>query len=89
MVNDAYNNLIQSYVVANFRQTGNPLSDHDIGLFSIIYGLLGHDVLAYLQSNLFENTIADPEFWTWLAMAHALRTAYLGTEKRIMEKSNK
>ncbi|CAN6568941.1 unnamed protein product [Malus baccata var. baccata] len=89
VVNDAYNNLIQSYVVADFRQTGNPLGDHDIGLFSIIYGLLGHDVPAYLQSNLFENTIADPEFWTWLAMAHALGTAYLGTEKRIMEKSNK
>ncbi|CAN6568041.1 unnamed protein product [Malus baccata var. baccata] len=54
-----------SYVVADFRQTGNPLGDHDIGLFSIMYGLLGHDVPAYLQSNLFENTIADPEFWTW------------------------
>ncbi|KAB2597638.1 RNA-binding E3 ubiquitin-protein ligase MEX3C [Pyrus ussuriensis x Pyrus communis] len=65
VVNDAYNNLIQSYVAADFRQIGNPLGDLDIGLFSIIYGLLGHDVLAYLQSNLFENTIADPEFWTW------------------------
>ncbi|KAB2634434.1 protein phosphatase 2C 62 [Pyrus ussuriensis x Pyrus communis] len=67
-------------------QTGNPLGDHDIGLFSIIYGLLGHDVLAYLQSNFFENTRVDLEFWTWLAMAHALGTTY---EKKIMEKSNK
>ncbi|XP_068314939.1 probable protein phosphatase 2C 58 [Pyrus communis] len=73
----------------DFRQTGNPLGDHEIGLFSIIYGLLGHDVPAYLQSNLFENTIADPEFWTWVAMAHALGAAYLGTEKGIMDKSNK
>ncbi|KAM1053077.1 hypothetical protein FF1_000595 [Malus domestica] len=48
------------WLPCDFRQIGNPLGDHDIGLFSIMYGLLGHDVPAYLQSNLFENTRADP-----------------------------
>lgn len=71
-----------SYVVAELRQIGG--GDHDVGLFGIFDGVMNYQTPAYLQSYLFKNIIAEPEFW--LSTAYAVRRGYLITNNNLVER---
>ena len=43
------------YVVADFKQ----VDDHELGLFAIFDGHLGHEIPDYLQSHLFVNILKE------------------------------
>lgn len=46
---------MEDYLVAEFKHVG----DHELGLFAIFDGHLGHDVPDYLRSHLFENILNE------------------------------
>ena len=48
---------MEDYLVAEFKKVG----DHELGLFAIFDGHLGHDVPNYLRSHLFENILREVE----------------------------
>lgn len=49
------NHPMEDYVVSEFKKVDN----HDLGLFAIFDGHLGHDVAKYLQTNLFDNILKE------------------------------
>ncbi|RWW05112.1 hypothetical protein BHE74_00043265, partial [Ensete ventricosum] len=46
---------MEDYLVAEFKK----VDDHELGLFAIFDGHLGHDVADYLRSHLFENILKE------------------------------
>ncbi|XP_009117476.1 probable protein phosphatase 2C 58 isoform X2 [Brassica rapa] len=77
------NHPMEDYVVSEFKKVDN----HDLGLFAIFDGHLGHDVAKYLQTNLFDNILKEKDFWT--DMDKAIRNAYISTDAFILEQSLK
>jgi len=46
---------MEDYLVAEVKK----VNDHDLGLFAIYDGHLGHNVADYLQQNLFDNILSE------------------------------
>ena len=46
---------MEDYVVSEFKK----VNGHELGLFAIFDGHLGHDVAKYLQTNLFDNILKE------------------------------
>lgn len=46
---------MEDYHVAEFRK----VKDHEVGLFAVYDGHLGHNVADYLQQNLFNNILNE------------------------------
>lgn len=72
---------MEDYAFAQFRE----VDDNELGLFAIFDGHLSNDVPDYLKSNLFENILNQPNFWT--DTENSVRKAYLDTDVYILEKS--
>ncbi|CAL9038828.1 probable protein phosphatase 2C 62 [Musa acuminata AAA Group] len=72
---------MEDYLVAEFKK----VDDHELGLFAIFDGHLGHDVADYLRSHLFENILKEPEIWS--DIESAIRKAYDRTDQKILEKA--
>ncbi|XP_072952285.1 probable protein phosphatase 2C 62 isoform X1 [Typha angustifolia] len=72
---------MEDYLVADFRQ----VDGHELGLFAIFDGHLGHDVPDYLRSHLFENILKEPDFWS--DPESAITKAYKLTDSKILEKA--
>lgn len=53
LVKGKSNHAMEDYLVSDFKQVGQ----HELGLFAIFDGHLGHDVAMYLQNNLFCNIL--------------------------------
>ncbi|XP_010540880.1 PREDICTED: probable protein phosphatase 2C 58 isoform X2 [Tarenaya hassleriana] len=72
---------MEDYVVAEFKK----VHGHELGLFAIFDGHLGHDVAKYLQTHLFDNILKEKEFWT--DTEKAIRNAYRSTDAEILQQS--
>jgi protein phosphatase 1L len=74
---------MEDYLVAEYRQVG----EHDLGLFAIYDGHLGHTVPDYLREHLFDNILKEtqPEFLS--DTKNAMRKAYLLTDEKILERA--
>jgi protein phosphatase 1L len=70
---------MEDYYVAEFRI----VKDHEIGLFAVYDGHLGHSVAHYLQQNLFDNILSEASFWT--DPTKAIGQAYLTTDATILD----
>nr|CAB3458043.1 unnamed protein product [Digitaria exilis] len=73
---------MEDYLVAEYRQVGA----HDLGLFAIFDGHLGHTVPDFLRSHLFDNILSEPEFLS--DPQTAIRKAYQLTDQKILEKAS-
>jgi protein phosphatase 1L len=82
LVKGKSNHPMEDYLVAEYRQ----LHDHDLGLFAIFDGHLGHSVPDFLRSNLFDNILNEPDFSS--DSKNAIRKAYLFTDEKILEKTS-
>lgn len=72
---------MEDYLVSEFKKV-----DHnDLGLFAIFDGHMGHNVARYLQSNLFDNILKEPDLWT--DTEKAIKRAYRATDSYILEQS--
>eukprot|EP00252_Welwitschia_mirabilis_P024181 TRINITY_DN7070_c0_g1_i2.p1 TRINITY_DN7070_c0_g1~~TRINITY_DN7070_c0_g1_i2.p1 ORF type:complete len:297 (+),score=61.72 TRINITY_DN7070_c0_g1_i2:634-1524(+) len=69
---------MEDYHVAEYRRLG----EHHLGLFAIFDGHLGNSVASYLQSNLFNNILNEPDFWK--DPVGAIENAYKTTDKTIL-----
>lgn len=49
------NHPMEDYLVAEYRQVG----EHDLGLFAIFDGHLGHTVPDFLRAHLFDNILSE------------------------------
>lgn len=67
--------------MAEFRLVDNK----ELGLFGIFDGHLGHDVPHYLQNNLFNTIINQPEFWRNPPVA--ILKAYEITDNTVLQKA--
>ncbi|EFJ32923.1 hypothetical protein SELMODRAFT_270517 [Selaginella moellendorffii] len=76
---------MEDFFVADYKEIKQGDNTHDLGLFAIYDGHLGHNVPAYLQKNLFDNILNEPGFWS--DPSSAIRNAYERTDKTILEKS--
>ncbi|KAG0624415.1 hypothetical protein M758_3G245800 [Ceratodon purpureus] len=70
---------MEDYFVAELRK----VNDHELGLFAIYDGHLGHNVADYLQQNLFNNILNESGFWR--NPKEAIQKAYLNTDGIILE----
>ncbi|CAN8273571.1 unnamed protein product [Cochlearia groenlandica] len=74
---------MEDYVVSEFKK----VDGHELGLFAIFDGHLGHDVAKYLQTNLFDNILKEKDFWS--NAENAIRNAYKSTDDVILQQSLK
>ncbi|CAN6912670.1 unnamed protein product [Brassica oleracea] len=74
---------MEDYVVSEFKK----VNSHELGMFAIFDGHLGHDVAKYLQTNLFDNILKEKEFWS--ETDNAIRNAYRSTDAVILQQSLK
>ncbi|CAN8230173.1 unnamed protein product [Cochlearia groenlandica] len=74
---------MEDYVVSEFKK----VQEHELGLFAIFDGHLGHDVAKYLQTNLFDNILKEDDFWS--DNENAIRNAYRSTDDVILQQSLK
>ncbi|VAH45512.1 unnamed protein product [Triticum turgidum subsp. durum] len=82
LVKGKSNHPMEDYLVAEYRQVG----EHDLGLFAIFDGHLGHTVPDFLRAHLFDKYLhAQPEFLS--DTKNAIRKAYLLTDEKILEKA--
>ena len=58
LVKGKSNHPMEDYLVAEYRQVG----EHDLGLFAIFDGHLGHTVPDFLRSHLFDNIVSEVIF---------------------------
>ncbi|KAJ8438258.1 hypothetical protein Cgig2_030623 [Carnegiea gigantea] len=72
---------MEDYVFAEFKQ----VEDNELGLFAIFDGHLSQEVPDFLRSNLFDNILKEPDFWT--ETEKAIRRAYRITDDTILKKS--
>ncbi|KAF3774607.1 putative protein phosphatase 2C 44 [Nymphaea thermarum] len=70
---------MEDYHVAEYRV----VNSHELGLFAIFDGHLGDSVPSYLQANLFNNILQEPNFWT--DPVSSIKNAYHLTDKYILE----
>ncbi|KAG8099886.1 hypothetical protein GUJ93_ZPchr0013g33974 [Zizania palustris] len=82
LVKGKSNHPMEDYLAAEYRQVG----EHDLGLFAIFDGHLGHTVADFLHSNLFNNILKEPEFLT--DTKAAIQKAYQLTDKNILERAS-
>lgn len=54
------NHPMEDYLVSDFKR----VKEHDLGLFAIFDGHLGHDVANFLQNNLFHNILKEVRFFS-------------------------
>ncbi|KAE8798119.1 putative protein phosphatase 2C 62 [Hordeum vulgare] len=80
LVKGKSNHPMEDYLVAEYRQVG----EHDLGLFAIFDGHLGHTVPDFLRAHLFDNILSE-EFLS--DTKNAIRKAYLLTDEKILEKA--
>ncbi|KAK2968427.1 hypothetical protein RJ640_004433 [Escallonia rubra] len=81
LVKGKSNHAMEDYVFAQFKQ----VEDKELGLFAIFDGHLSHEVPDYLRSNLFDNILNEPDFWT--ETENAIRRAYRITDTTILDKA--
>lgn len=74
---------MEDYHVSEYRIVDN----HELGLFAIFDGHLGDRVPTYLKSNLFNNILDQPLFWT--DPQTAIKNAYRSTDKFILENATR
>ncbi|KAH7425294.1 hypothetical protein KP509_11G048400 [Ceratopteris richardii] len=72
---------MEDHIVCEIKRA----KEHELGLFAIFDGHLGHEVSCYLQANLFNNILNQPEFWT--DPSSAITTGYLQTDAAILQQS--
>ncbi|CAM8954391.1 unnamed protein product [Rhodiola kirilowii] len=72
---------MEDYLVSDITKLGG----NELGLFAIFDGHLGHDVASYLQVNLFQNILMEPDFWT--ETETAIKRAYHTTDKAILDQA--
>jgi protein phosphatase 1L len=65
---------------------GYQVGEHDLGLFAIFDGHLGHTVPDFLRSHLFDNILSEPEFLS--NPKNAIRKAYQLTDEKILENAS-
>ncbi|CAN8304458.1 unnamed protein product [Cochlearia groenlandica] len=82
LVKGKANHPMEDYHVANFIN----IQDHELGLFAIYDGHMGHNVPAYLQKHLFSNIIKEGEFW--VDPGRAIAKAYEKTDQAILSNSS-
>ncbi|KAH7284228.1 hypothetical protein KP509_34G044000 [Ceratopteris richardii] len=73
---------MEDFHVSEFRE----VDSHELGLFAIYDGHLGHSVAHYLQRNLFDNILKQPGFWD--NPVTAIMNAYRGTDSTILSKAS-
>lgn len=78
LVKGKANHPMEDYHVAKFI----PCHGHELGLFAIYDGHLGHSVPAYLQKHLFSNIVKEKEFWT--DPGRSITKAYERTDQAIL-----
>ncbi|CAL1394091.1 unnamed protein product [Linum trigynum] len=81
LVKGKSHHAMEDYVVSDLKHVHN----HDLGLFAIFDGHLGHDVANYLQNHLFDNILKEKDFWT--DTESAIRNAYKKTDEEILGKA--
>lgn len=59
---------MEDYVVSEFKK----VDGHDLGLFAIFDGHLGHDVAKYLQTNLFDNILKEVTPFFFLSISSSV-----------------
>ncbi|CAK9323683.1 unnamed protein product [Citrullus colocynthis] len=74
------NHPMEDYLVSDFKR----VKEHDLGLFAIFDGHLGHDVANFLQNNLFHNILKEADFWS--ETRKAIKRAYKKTDEEILDK---
>ncbi|KAL5699792.1 protein-serine/threonine phosphatase [Ranunculus cassubicifolius] len=74
---------MEDYHFAEYRI----LDNHELGLFAIFDGHLGHRVPTFLKNNLFNNILEQPCFWT--DPERAIKNAYRSTDKFILENTTR
>jgi protein phosphatase 1L len=72
---------MEDYFVAEVKK----VKEHELGLFAIYDGHLGHHVADYLQQNLFNNILKETEFFNDPKLA--IQKAYKLTDEDILEKA--
>ncbi|EFJ32817.1 hypothetical protein SELMODRAFT_230443 [Selaginella moellendorffii] len=72
---------MEDFYVAEYQIHRN----HELGLFAIYDGHLGHSVPDYLKRNLFNNILKEPGFFT--NPSNAIRKAYQETDQTILAKA--
>lgn len=73
---------MEDYHVAKFVK----MQEHEVGLFAIFDGHLGHAVPSYLQKNLFRNIFKEEEFW--VDPARSIPKAYEKTDEEILSQNS-
>ncbi|KAA0031544.1 putative protein phosphatase 2C 58 [Cucumis melo var. makuwa] len=71
---------MEDYLVTDFKR----VKEHDLGLFAIFDGHLGHDVANFLQNNLFDNILKQGDLWS--ETRKAIKRAYKKTDEEILDK---
>ncbi|XP_048492813.1 probable protein phosphatase 2C 39 isoform X2 [Beta vulgaris subsp. vulgaris] len=80
MVRGKMEHGMEDYVVAKKRNIGGK----ELGLYAIFDGHAGRDVAEYLQQNLFNNILSQPDFWEH--PEEAVKRAYKETDEEILDK---
>ncbi|XP_022989283.1 probable protein phosphatase 2C 58 [Cucurbita maxima] len=80
LVKGKTNHPMEDYLVTDFKR----VKDHELGLFAIFDGHLGHDVANFLQNNLFDNILKQADFWS--ETRKAIKRAYKKTDDEILDK---
>ncbi|KAK6133507.1 hypothetical protein DH2020_032753 [Rehmannia glutinosa] len=70
---------MEDYLVATCKK----MDDHELGLYAIFDGHSGREVAQYLQNNLFDNILNEPDFWT--SPKAAVKRAFEATDNDILE----
>ncbi|KAK6154823.1 hypothetical protein DH2020_009071 [Rehmannia glutinosa] len=70
---------MEDYLVATCKK----MDDHELGLYAIFDGHSGREVAQYLQNNLFDNILNEPDFWT--SPEAAVKRAFEATDTDILE----
>ncbi|CAI0441087.1 unnamed protein product [Linum tenue] len=71
---------MEDYIFAEFRKVDG---GNELGLFAIFDGHLSQTVPDYLRSNLFDNILKEPNFWT--EPDKAITRAYRATDTDILD----
>ncbi|RVX09287.1 putative protein phosphatase 2C 58 [Vitis vinifera] len=97
LVKGKSNHEMEDCLVSEFKQ----VEDHELGLFGIFDGHLGHDVSNYLKTHLFDNILKEfglflgsislvtccKQHTFWTETENAIKRAYRKTDIEILDKS--
>lgn len=76
---------MEDYHVAEIQKVKVNEHEHELGLFAIYDGHLGHNVAVYLQQNLFTNILNESGFWS--DPKAAIENAYKKTNVLILDRA--